>query len=238
MAVILLLCVVVIIGYAIVKYSFGKKTKNTGREYPVPENNFPVYIGGKDKEKYLVSTGLYRISADEYPENIEPGTYYISRSCAVETIVLTRKNNTWHVLANKRGPGCFNNVGLWNVPSGYVDYNETCEQTGVRETFEETGVHISSEELNFYCIDSVPEGRQNIVIVYYTVIDPERTDTSRNYCEKDEVDEILWIPEENLDKVRWISYDHIQRVKNVIKMLKDTRRVKEAANVLGKTDSE
>lgn len=179
---------------------------------------------------------MYR-SAD-YPEDVEPGIYYISRSCAVEAIVLTRKNNTRYVLANKRGPGCFNNVGLWNVPSGYVDLNESCENAAVRETFEETGVHINAKGLTLYCIDSVPEGRQNIVVIYYTVIDSEHTDTSKNYCEDGEVDEILWIPEENLDKVRWISYDHIQRVKNVMKMLEDTRRVKEAANALGRTDTE
>lgn len=221
MVVILLLCIVVIIGYAIVTYSLSKRTKNIGKDFPIPDNNFPVYISAKGKERVITNNGLYRITAEEYPENVEPGTYYISRSCAVEAIVLVKKNGTWYVLANKRGPGCFNNVGLWNVPSGYVDYNETCEQAAVRETFEETGVHISSDGLHFYCIDSIPEGRQNIVIVYYTIIDSELTNTSKEHCEKGEVDEILWIPEENLDKVRWISYDHIRRVKDVIKGLKE-----------------
>lgn len=172
-----------------------------GKNYPVPRRNFPVYVGRNRR-------------------GIEPGTYYVSRSCAAEAVVLCKKNGVWHVLANKRGPGCFNNVGLWNVPSGYVDTDETCEQTAVRETFEETGVSIYERNLTLYRLDSVPTGRQNIVAVYYTVLNREELPrTSDEYSEKGEVAEIKWIPETEFDHYRWISENHIGRVNEIIKLL-------------------
>lgn len=213
MVYILILCIGAIIGCLIyAMYLISRKKENLGKNFPVPYRNFPVYIGGKIRQGGFI--------AEEAPD-VEPGTYYVSRSCAVETIALSKKKNKWYVLANKRGKGCFNNVGLWNVPSGYVDYGEECEEAAARETHEETGVVINKKDLTLYTIDSVPEGRQNIVIVYYTVVDPQNTDTTSKYAEKDEVEEILWISEDNLDKVRWISTDHIKRVKEVIKLMKD-----------------
>ena len=153
MAVILLICIGVIIGYMIViLYTNGRKKENLGKSFPVPDRNFPVYIG----EKVYLSSGQGGFLVDEAPD-VEPGTYYVSRSCAVETIALCKKKNVWYVLANKRGKGCFNNVGLWNVPSGYVDYGEECEEAAVRETHEETGVVINKNDL--LCIQSIPYPR-------------------------------------------------------------------------------
>jgi hypothetical protein len=53
MAVILLICIGVLIGYTIViLYMNGKGKENLGKYYPVPNANFPVYIG---KKVYLSS---------------------------------------------------------------------------------------------------------------------------------------------------------------------------------------
>ena len=218
MAVILLLLIGCLIGSIIFAiYTSSKKKGNLGKTFPVPSHNFPVYIG---KSQIYLENKAGGFLADEAPD-VEPGSYYVTRSCASEAVVLSKKGKTWYVLANKRGHGCLNDVGMWNVPSGYVEYGETCEAAAVRETFEETGVHIKAEDLKLYTVDSTPEGRQNIVLVYYTVIDKNLTDTSTRYCKPGEVDEVLWIPEDNLDNVRWISYEHIKRVKNIIQLVKD-----------------
>lgn len=198
MTIVFIILITLIAGLLIVK--LYRRTM-LGKNYPVPRRNFPVYVGRNRR-------------------GITPGTYYVSRSCAAEAVVLCKKNGVWHVLANKRGPGCFNNVGLWNVPSGYVDTDETCEQTAVRETFEETGVSIYERNLTLYCLDSVPTGRQNIVAVYYTVLDREELPrTSDEYSEEGEISEIKWIPETVFDDYRWISKEHIGRVKEIIKLL-------------------
>lgn len=198
MTIVFIILITLIAGLLIVK--LYRRTM-LGKNYPVPRRNFPVYVGRNRR-------------------GITPGTYYVSRSCAAEAVVLCKKNGVWHVLANKRGPGCFNNVGLWNVPSGYVDTDETCEQTAVRETFEETGVTIYERNLTMYCLDSAPTGRQNIVAVYYTVLDREELPrTSDEYSEEGEISEIKWIPETEFDYYCWISKEHIGRVKEIIKLL-------------------
>lgn len=200
-SIILLICA--ILGIVVLITLIRMESKK--QKYPVPHFNFPV-----------------RVPSGSIP-GVEGGIYYVSRSCAAEAVVLI-KLDRWYVLANKRGEGCFGNVGLWNVPSGYADYGERLEHTAERETFEETGVCIDGTSLKLFELDSLPKDRQNIVAVYYTVLDPKKYGfflpaVSNEFCEKNEVEEIKWIPSDELDDYEWISQDHIGRVKRIITML-------------------
>ena len=60
-----------------------------------------------------------------FPVNVDGKEYWISRSNAVVGIVFKWENGQYHILANKRGKGCPDYVGKWNIPCGYVDYNES-----------------------------------------------------------------------------------------------------------------
>lgn len=141
-------------------------------------------------------------------------TYWISRSCAAECAVFKWFDGCWHVLANKRGPGCPNNVGLWNIPSGYLDYNESLEDCAIRETFEETGIHIDVPYL--YTVDSRPEHdmRQNVVTVFWTVYNGNDILTSSN-SEPNEVEDIRWIPINELNNYEWINEYHRDRIRDI-----------------------
>ena len=137
-----------------------------------------------------------------------------ARDVATETIVFNCINGVWHVLANKRGPGCPNNKGLWNIPSGYLDYNEECEDCAVRETYEETGIKLDRDKLKLFELDShVDPGdiKQNVVAVYWTEYDGLTTFTDA-YSEKNEVSEIRWIPFTDLMKYNWVSERHVNRI--------------------------
>lgn len=140
--------------------------------------------------------------------------FWISRSCAAECAVFRFIKGTWHVLANKRGPGCLNNVGLWNIPSGYLDYDESLEECAVRETHEETGICIDTPV--FYTIDSIPQHdkRQNIVVVFWTIYEGHDVLTDR-YSEPGEIAEIRWIPINELDRYTWINDRHKERIINI-----------------------
>jgi ADP-ribose pyrophosphatase YjhB (NUDIX family) len=46
--------------------------------------------------------------------------------------------------------------GLWTIPAGFMEENETIEQAAVRETAEETGVIIEPERLELYAVLSLP----------------------------------------------------------------------------------
>lgn len=137
-----------------------------------------------------------------------------ARDVATETIVFHCIDGVWHVLANKRGPGCPNNRGLWNIPSGYLDYNEECEDCAVRETYEETGIRLDRDKLELFALDShVDPGdvKQNVVAVYWTEYDGLTTFTDAN-SEKNEVSEIRWIPFTDLMKYNWVSDRHVARI--------------------------
>ena len=71
--------------------------------------------------------------------------YWISRSMATVVYVFAFIGEEVYVLANKRGPGLPTNVGKWNCPSGYLDFDETLEECAVREVFEETGYKITKK---------------------------------------------------------------------------------------------
>jgi ADP-ribose pyrophosphatase YjhB (NUDIX family) len=55
--------------------------------------------------------------------------------------------------------------GLWSVPAGFMEKNESVEQSAVRETLEETGVRIDAQELHLYSVLSLPDLSQ----VYITL---------------------------------------------------------------------
>lgn len=140
---------------------------------------------------------------------------WAARSVAAEVIAFKLINHVWHVLANQRGLNCPNNKGLWNVPSGYIDYNEEIEDGAARETHEETGITVDPRSLKIFHLDShVDPGdlKQNIVAVYWTVYrgDEELTD---RFSEENEIADIRWIPIGELDKYKWVSDRHVSRIK-------------------------
>lgn len=142
-------------------------------------------------------------------------TYWISRSCTTESIIFNKVNDEWCVLANKRGCGCANNVGLWNVPAGYLDYNETLEDCAIRETFEETGLLIDKSQLNLFEVDSICDDEhksQNVIVAYWAMVNGV-TILNNQHADPDEVDEIKWIPIVKIDDYKWISKRHSNRIK-------------------------
>ena len=57
---------------------------------------------------------------------------WYSRSLAVSALVHFIKDGEFYILANKRGSGAEFNQHLWNLPGGFVDFNETAEQAACR----------------------------------------------------------------------------------------------------------
>lgn len=145
--------------------------------------------------------------------------FWYSRSVAVVVAVFTNnKQGITHVLANKRGPGVPNFQDHWNMPCGYLDFDETIEEAAVRECFEETGVQLNINDLQFVSINSDPINsiNQNVTVKYKVYL-PEYTENillSSQYSEDNEVTEIKWIPLVEVDKFVW-AFNH----NNIIKLI-------------------
>lgn len=142
-----------------------------------------------------------------FPVRRNGRVYYVSRSVAVSMYCycMDRFGN-WCVLANQRGPGAPNNVGLWNVPCGYLDYNEDALTAAVRETFEETGVKIPKEKVAFMGANSKPNGgSQNVSMRHACVLDGTIEDypVSDANCEEGEVTDIRWIRLGEVKNYQW-----------------------------------
>lgn len=132
-----------------------------------------------------------------FPITYKGHEYWYSRAVATELYAYAQdENGELYILANKRGEGCPNANGLWNVPSGYLEFNETGEHRAVTECYEECGVEISEEEIKLVDVETRPLSEsQNIKLRYFyqlpkTIGHYKFTDEHSEY---DEVDEIKFI---------------------------------------------
>lgn len=159
-----------------------------------------------------------------FPVEHDGKTYWVSRSIAVLCYVFAYINGRMCLLANKRGTGV-DKTGKWNAPSGFLDYDETLEQAAARETWEETGIHVDPKKLVLFGTNSdTTRKSQNVLIIYGTYIDrlmyfkKYDTDvlTSSENCEPNEVDEIKWIPINEIDDYEWVSAEHKERITKVL----------------------
>lgn len=159
---------------------------------------------------------------NNFPIEKDGKTYWVSRSIAVIGLVLTKSNNKWYFLANKRGEGCPDFNGCWNIPCGYLDYNETAEEAVAREVFEECGIRFDPSQFTAFYINSDPResNRQNVTIRYIAFVDQSymHIKTTDRFSEKNEVEEIRWIPLTDVDNYEW-AFEHEKILKG--KLVRD-----------------
>jgi 8-oxo-dGTP diphosphatase len=146
---------------------------------------------------------------------------WYSRSLACGLVILRYDSayNTIEVLAARRGQGCEYNKGKWNIPGGFIDFDEDSKQCAIREAFEETGVSIPVEHVNFQFLDTTPRGKRQTMVAMHSAIFPKTATkdwelSMDHVAEKDEVAEVKWIDLKDLDKYDW-SDKQIANIKQV-----------------------
>jgi len=152
---------------------------------------------------------------------------WISRSPALVGVIIAEIEGKRYVLVGKRGKGAADNKGLWNVPCGYLDWDENGYDGICREIYEETGLYlpdIINEKVNgiyvndsymeqpFFVNTDPKENRQNVSLSYglYFTCDklPELT---TEFSEPDEVAEVKWLEIENIESYDF-AFDHDKRI--------------------------
>lgn len=130
-----------------------------------------------------------------FPFEHNGATYWYSRSvaCSMYVFVYDKSSKKWYVLASKRGTGCPSNVGKWNVPGGYLDFDESLEEAAVRECFEETGVQVDVSNVKLASIfTNLLSNTQNVVCSFYyeVKVDSIYDVTKMFSVENSEIDEV------------------------------------------------
>lgn len=190
----------------------GFKPGNMATSAPKPMDNAPSQPVDYDKvelvhDPKLKSGAEWAKYGGNFPVKRNGRIYYVSRSVAVSLYCYCRdRHGNWCVLANQRGPGAPNNVGLWNVPCGFLDYNEDATTAAARETFEETGVEVPKDKIMLMGTNSGNfGGSQNVSMRHACVLDGtiDNYPVSDANCEEGEVSDIKWIRLNEVGKYRW-----------------------------------
>ena len=148
-----------------------------------------------------------------------PGPWF-SRSVAAATCVLLKDTDTdkWYVLAGKRGRGAPDYMGYWNLPCGYLDYNEDVQEAAAREVAEETGIRLNKNQLKLFGHSSSPyENKQNVVFYFVAILQESKKSLPFSF-ENMEVDEVAgaqWLPLEKKDSLMW-AFDHDELLDRVL----------------------
>jgi 8-oxo-dGTP pyrophosphatase MutT (NUDIX family) len=164
----------------------------------------------------------------------EDKEYWISRSVATAGVVITKHKGEYYILLGKRGKGAADFQGYWNLPCGYLDYDESGYECFVREVYEESGFFVPditkkniikdyTKEPYFVQTD-VKSNRQNVTLYYGIVFKTKRKEKlptlTLKYTEKDEVEYTFWA---NINKIFMeysFAFNHDEKIKNFLKMFK------------------
>lgn len=143
----------------------------------------------------------------------------IDRSVGVVMCCFTMVDNKVFILANKRGTKTPDFKSKWNLPTGYLNWDETGEQAAIRETFEETGIRIPIESVSEFEHSTSPyENRQNVIFRYVAHVPSEYLFYDLKPMDKDEVEEVLWIHEDDVNNYEW-AFHHDKVIGRMIHKL-------------------
>jgi len=165
-------------------------------------------------------------------ETIEGKKVWESRSVAVNGIILISINNDLYVLASKRGPNAADSQGLMNLPSGYLDWDETGTEAMFREVWEECGLNLNILiEKSFYSFMDyisqpwhvntyITENRQNVSLRYglYSEVDELFNLTTEHNEIVGEVENSLWLNVKDIDKHKW-AFNHDKVIRDFMEKI-------------------
>jgi len=159
---------------------------------------------------------------------------WISRSVAVAVSVLLQVGGQPYVLINQRGPGLPDGVGLWNMPCGYLDFDETTGEAALREVWEECGVNLlplrDAAHVDYleraWDVSSTPRpGRQNVTVHHGLVASAtELPAVSAEHNEPGETSDIVWSPLSELGRYDF-AFGHRERITYFVDWLYQERRI-------------
>lgn len=161
-------------------------------------------------------------------------TYWISRAMAVSGIILSLHDGEYHILLERRGPGCPDNVGKLCGVCGYLNWDETRKDAFIREAYEETGLSLQhGHVVEVGTIDEpTADARQNVVTRYMALIPYQllthaievetiNTDTKSRGGEANEVSELKMYTLSEIEKLddSEFAFNHKNMIREIIEKI-------------------
>jgi 8-oxo-dGTP pyrophosphatase MutT (NUDIX family) len=179
-------------------------------------------------------TPIFKNRPNEQIVTTDGRKLYHSRSVAVIMVLLGQQDDGYYVAIEKRGtaPG-LDKQGLWCLPCGYLDWDESGPEGIARELWEEVGIDVrmikdslDGKYLNqpWFVKTDPDENRQNVTLRYgmvsYTLRLPVLN--ANNDCEPNEVAEAKWIPLKDIGKYEF-AFKHNEVIMQFLTKLKNEK---------------
>jgi 8-oxo-dGTP diphosphatase len=141
-----------------------------------------------------------------------PFTYDYPRPALTVDAVIFRKNDQeLEVLLIQRKNYPFE--GMWALPGGFVDMDETVEEAVVRELYEETGLKIEKlEQLHtFSALGRDPRGR-TVSVTFFGILQEQPSQVLAG----DDAMDAKWF---KMNQIPHLAFDHIEAVNMALKRI-------------------
>lgn len=124
---------------------------------------------------------------------------YPRPAVAADCMIFREKGSSWEVLLIRRGNQPFE--GMWALPGGFMEMEETLERTAERELEEETGLQgIPLRQFRTYSGLRRDPRQRTIGVVFYGF-----ADTAASAKAGDDAREAAWF---TLDGLPLLAFDH------------------------------
>lgn len=142
---------------------------------------------------------------------VDGETYWVHRAVAV--CVIAVHNNKF--LLNKRGENAPDFQGCWNLPCGYLDFDETTKEAAARELFEECGVKVNPDNFQFLYVDDKPTSNKQNVVFHYVVSLNGEMETTADNADDGEVEEIGYFTKEEIENMS-MAFNHKEIIQRFV----------------------
>ena len=136
---------------------------------------------------------------------------YPRPAVTVDAAIFRKKDDNWQVLFIQRGNEPF--IGMWALPGGFVEMNETLEEAVARELKEETGLEgVSMEQLHAFSTVNRDPRHRTISIVFWGLVAVDQG----KILAGDDAEDAKWF---GIDHLPELAFDHLEVMKMAVEKL-------------------
>ena len=136
---------------------------------------------------------------------------YPRPAVTVDAAIFRKKDDNWQVLFIQRGNEPF--IGMWALPGGFVEMNETLEEAVARELKEETGLEgVSMEQLHAFSTVNRDPRHRTISIVFWGLVAVDQG----KILAGDDARDAKWF---GIDQLPELAFDHQEVMKIAVEKL-------------------